>query len=100
VTTEQKTFISFGDLLALEFRCKAYRSSVTRPLKDWRQAPAVCGNCRAQWFTDGSEEHHLLEASVNMVKRMATADEGAKYVLRVEIKIGEQVKVHGSYSAT
>jgi hypothetical protein len=54
----------------------------------------------AQWFTDGSEEHHLLEASVNMLKRMATAEEGAKYVLRVEIRIREQVKVHGSYSAT
>jgi hypothetical protein len=86
MTPEQRIFLPFGDIVALEFRCKVCDSTVRRPLETWRQPPAACGNCGAQWVTDGSARHQFLNRAVELFKTLAASDDEAKYVLRAEIK--------------
>lgn len=86
MTAEQKLFIIFSDLIALEFRCKACGSSVRRPFDTWMQSPAMCSNCQTIWVSDGSEREKFLRSVVHTLKKLAESDEEAKYELRAEIQ--------------
>jgi hypothetical protein len=98
VTNEQKAFIAFSDLLALEFRCRTCGSSVRRPLDAWLQPPGICGNCQTIWMSDGGERHKFLNAAVATIKRLARTDDEAKYELRAEIK-GRKSDDGGDYGS-
>jgi hypothetical protein len=86
MTTEKRTTISLGDVLAIEFECHTCHSKVIRPITLDNAVPPRCSRgCQVQWFTDSSTDYqnlkHLLEL-ISFCSKINSKD----FTFRFEVK--------------
>lgn len=87
MTTETRTYISVGDILAIEIVCSNCGASATRPIAKSQTLPTRCTNCGADFF---DPEETALKALETVLDRLSLLNrlelnERSRFSLRIQL---------------
>jgi hypothetical protein len=90
MTTETRTTIELGDVLAIEFECKKCGAKIAVPIEKFRQAPLRCAACDTQeaeqWLVaNGPESDHSRIGRLAQLIAQLSELKPEHFAMRLEI---------------
>lgn len=85
MTAEKRIFISFQDILAIQFACKNCNARFGYRIDSWKEIPNRCANCGNKWFTNGGFDEKELFKLQEMLRRFH-AHQDPKFAISFEIE--------------
>ena len=88
MTSETKTTIEPGDVLAVEIECSACGARLSRTVKEYRGELSACQNCGAQW-SHLSDDFVRLGNFIKLLRVLANQAHGGEFPLKVRFEIAQ-----------
>lgn len=88
MTSETRTTIDAGDILAVETQCSACGARLSRTVKEYRGELFGCQNCGAQW-SHLSEDFKRLGGFVGYLRWLTDRTQSADFPFKIRLEIAQ-----------
>lgn len=90
MTTETRTTIEPGDIIAIEFECVKCHARTIRPFNNWLQDPSGCNNCGEQWMLQHSGDFKNLQQLIGLVRAFSDFPDGDGRPFKLRFELSKQ----------
>jgi hypothetical protein len=86
MTTETKTFIELGDVIAIQFQCRKCGTTISRSVAESTKPIRECPTCQTLWAEHGTSEEKRVCNLALLIEQTKQSLEGRDFRFLLEIK--------------